>query len=133
MDITQNRKFSISREDYAVLSEFLSNNVSFVNDERCSALIDALKDAEKGDGNSNVVGLNSSVVIRDHKGLKYVYTVVLPELADHRKCQVSVFSLIGSALFGRTAGDEIFWDSAIGKRHFTILSVNQLKKMKLRT
>jgi transcription elongation GreA/GreB family factor len=78
-----------------------------------------------------VIRLNSEVIIRDKiVRLNYAYTVVMPELADHKQCKVSVFSAIGSALFGNSRGNDIYWKVPNGKRYFTIMAVSQYAFLK---
>lgn len=73
-----------------------------------------------------IVRLNSKVIIRDKIARpNYTYIVAMPELADHKQCKVSLFSTIGSALFGNSRGTDIYWETPKGKRYFTIMAVSQ--------
>lgn len=117
------------REDYIQLTDYLKRNSGLTHDERIVSLrrrIEKAKVLEDDDMPWDIVCLNTRVSIRDKAArLDYTYTVVLPGQADHRKCKVSVFSSIGSALFGYKRGDEVYWQTTNGNRYFTIVSVSQ--------
>jgi regulator of nucleoside diphosphate kinase len=123
-------KLILAKTDYQVLSDNLKKNKSTLNEKEFHWFSDKIKQAELRDDNDfpwEVIRLNSKVVIRDTIArLNYSYTIVLPEFADHRKCKVSVLSPIGSSLFGCRRGDNISWQTAGGKRFFTIMAVAQL-------
>ena len=129
---TQENKLIMVKEDYSHLTEYLRRNRGLINDEKIASLVSKIEEAEVLDEDDvpwDIVCLNTKVTIRDKAArLDYTYTVVLPAQADHRKCKVSVFSPIGSALFGYKRGDEIYWQTTNGKRYFTIVSVSQNAK-----
>lgn len=117
------------KKDYT----FLRNNLEAAkvplqalnNSSRLGSIADAVV-LEEDEFPWEVVRLNSKVIIRDKIArLNYTYTIVLPDEADHRKCKVSIFSPIGSALFGHRRGDDIFWQTPKGKRYFTIMAITQ--------
>ena len=120
------------KEDYNHLTEYLRKNRAAMNDENIASLVSRIEEAKVLDEDNlpwDIVCLKTRVTIRDKVArLDYTYTVVLPGQADHRKCKVSVFSPIGSALFGYKRGDEIYWQTTNGKRYFTIVSVSQNAK-----
>jgi transcription elongation GreA/GreB family factor len=123
----KNKKF-IAREDLDLLKNHLKKNKTIANDEKVNDISDFIGNAEliENDFPWEIVRLNSKVIIRDKIArLNYTYTVVMPELADHKQCKVSVFSVIGSALFGNRRGDDIYWKTPKGKRYFTIMAVSQ--------
>ncbi len=124
----QNKNLIIAKEDYHLLLAYLKNN-KMINGEKTSSILQIVQNAELIDNTDfpwEVVRLNSRVIIRDKiVRLNYSYTVVMPELADHKQCKVSVFSEIGRALFGTSRGNDIYWKTPAGKRHFTIMAVSQ--------
>lgn len=124
----QNKNLIIAKEDYHLLSEYLKNT-KMINGEKTSSILQTVENAELIDDTDfpwEVVRLNSRVIIRDKiVRLNYSYTVVMPELADHKQCRVSVFSEIGCALFGNSRGNDIYWKTPNGKRYFTIMAVSQ--------
>ena len=125
--IAQTSQLIVAREDHRALVQQIEKN-KFSYDGTASKLLQ-LEDAEVLDEAAfpwEVVRLNTKVIIRDKLArLNYTYIVVLPEFADHRKCKVSVFSPIGSALFGYRRGDDTYWLTPKGKRYFTIMAVSQ--------
>lgn len=126
---TNKNKRLIAREDLDLLSNHLKENKTSNIDETRNAISDFIANAELVEENDfpwEIVRLNSKVIIRDKIArLNYTYTVVMPELADHKQCKVSVFSGIGSALFGNRRGDDIYWKTPKGERYFTIMAVSQ--------
>ncbi|MBO9681135.1 MAG: GreA/GreB family elongation factor [Flavisolibacter sp.] len=124
----ENKKRIVAKEDHLLLTEYLKKN-KVVNGNKADSMLHVVENAElleNGDFPWEVVRLNSRVIIRDKVArLNYTYTVVMPELADHKQCKVSVFSEIGSALFGNSRGNDIYWKTPKGKRYFTIMAVSQ--------
>lgn len=124
----KNKKF-IAREDFDLLVNHLEKNKNIAIDAKVNGISDFIANAELIEGNDfpwEIVRLNSKVIIRDKIArLNYTYTVVMPQLADHKQCRVSVFSAIGSALFGNRRGDDIYWKTPKGERYFTIMAVSQ--------
>jgi regulator of nucleoside diphosphate kinase len=129
MFTNENKKF-IAKEDFNLLTDHLKQNKAVAVDEKYSSIIQFIENAELIEGNDflwEAVRLNSKVVIRDKIArLNYTYTVVMPELADHKQCRVSIFSVIGNALFGKHRGNDIYWKTPKGKRYFTIMAVSQM-------
>ncbi len=124
----ENKKRIIAREDHLLLTDYLKKN-KVVNGNKSDSILQVVENAElieDSDFPWEAVRLNSRVIIRDKIArLNYSYTVVMPELADHKQCRVSVFSEIGGALFGNSRGNDIYWDTPKGKRYFTIMAVSQ--------
>jgi regulator of nucleoside diphosphate kinase len=125
----ENKKLVLAKEDFDLLSNYLKNNKAIATDEKNSRMIRLIETAqlvEDADFPWEVVRLNSKVIIRDKIArLNYTYIVVMPDQADHKQCKVSAFSIIGSALLGNSRGNDIFWNTPKGKRHFTIMAVSQ--------
>lgn len=126
---TNENKKLIAKEDFDLLTEYLKKNKAIVTDQKNNAVIQFIKNAklvEESDFPWEIVRLNSKVIIRDKIArLNYTYTVVMPEHADHKQCKVSVFSVIGSSLFGNRRGNDIYWKTPKGKRYFIIMAVSQ--------
>lgn len=125
----ENKKLVLAKEDFDLLSNYLKNNKAVATDEKNSRMIRLIETAqlvEDADFPWEIVRLNSKVIIRDKIArLNYTYIVVMPNQADHKQCKVSAFSIIGSALLGNSRGNDIFWNTPKGKRHFTIMAVSQ--------
>lgn len=129
LTIKNNKKWIVAREDHLVLTEYLKKNKAIINDSKEHSILHVVENAELIEDSEfpwEAVRLNSRVIIRDKIArLNYTYTVVMPDLADHKQCRVSVFSEIGSALFGNSRGNDIYWKTPKGKRYFTIMAVSQ--------
>jgi transcription elongation GreA/GreB family factor len=124
----ENKKRVIAKADHLLLTEYLKKN-KIEKQPTAVPVLQALEHGELVDDHLfpwEFIRLNSKVVIRDKMArLNYTYTIVMPELADHRQCRVSVFSEIGSVLFGNSRGNDIHWNTPKGKRYFTIMAVSQ--------
>ena len=129
---TQTSKLIMHKDDFNALTGYINKNQSLLTNLQKDSLLENIEDAELMDGEDfpwEIIRLNTRVVIRDKVArYNFTYTLVLPEFADHRKCKVSVFSPIGSALFGRRRGDDTYWATPKGKRYFTIMAVSQSLK-----
>lgn len=128
MNIEESEKI-ITIDDFHLLTNFIKTNKAIAADQDNSTIIKFIENAtqvEEGDFPWDNVRLNSRVVIRDKMArLNYTYILVMPELADHKTCSVSVFSVIGRALFGSSRGKDIYWKTPKGKRYFTVMAVSQ--------
>lgn len=126
---TDSQKLVLATKDYQFLRSNIGNNNAMARETENSSLLGQLAEAEVLEESEfpwEVARLNSKVIIRDKQSrLNYTYTIVLPDEADHRKCNVSIFSPIGSALFGHRRGEDIFWQTPKGKRYFTIMAISQ--------
>ena len=126
---TNQKKLVIAREDFDLISDYLKKNSVVNGDKKNNTIIQRMENVqmiEDADFPWEIVRLNSKVIIRDKIArLNYTYIVVMPELADHKQCKVSLFSTIGSALFGNSRGTDIYWETPKGKRYFTIMAVSQ--------
>lgn len=126
---TQVTKLIMVKEDFQKITSYFNHNGAIISNVQNDSLLVKLHEAELVDLEDfpwEVIRLNTKVVIRDKDArYNFAYTVVLPEDADHRKCKVSVFSPIGSALFGYRRGDDTYWQTAKGRRYFTIMAVAQ--------
>lgn len=125
---TQASKLIMLKEDHDKLTSYTRKDKSLLSKLQDDSFLEILEKAELTDPDEfpwEVIRLNTRAVIRDKIArYNFTYTVVLPEDADHRKCKVSVFSPIGSALFGRRRGEDTYWNTPKGKRYFTIMAVS---------
>lgn len=116
---TDENKKLIAKEDFDLLTEHLKKNNAIATDQKNDPVIQFIKNAklvEESDFPWEIMRLNSKVIISDKIArLNYTYTVVMPELADHKQCKVSVFSVIGSSLSGNRRGNDIYWKTPRGK------------------
>ncbi len=126
--ISEANKLVVSRKDFQYIQNYINANnlpASVLGEASRLGKISEAEVLEESDFPWEVVRLNSKVIIRDKLArLNYTYTVVLPEEADHQKCKVSVFSPMGSAMFGYRRGDDIYWQTQKGKRYFTIMAIS---------
>jgi transcription elongation GreA/GreB family factor len=129
---TETKKLTIASADYELITGFLKNNSGVLKDDHNAKIFSRIEGAEVIDDEDfpwEFIRLNTKVIIRDTIArLNYTYIVVMPEDADHRKCKVSLFSPIGSALFGQKQGSDIYWQTTKGKRFFTIMAISQFAK-----
>ena len=73
---------------------------------------------------TDVVRLNSTVVIKEEKEDKMIQlTVVPPEKADARNKKISIISPIGTALIGFRKGEKVKWKAPAGTKTFMIMDV----------
>ena len=128
----QASKLIMAKDDFEKLIPYFSNHGAIISNLRNDSLLEKIHEAELVEAEDfpwEIVRLNTKVVIRDKEArYNFAYTVVLPEDADHRKCMVSVFSPIGSALFGYKRGDDTYWQTSNGRRYFTIMAISQGKQ-----
>ena len=72
----------------------------------------------------NIVTMNSRVLLREiSSGRETEITITYPRESDTLQKRVSVFSPIGSTLFGRDEGDIVSWKTPTGLGNFKILKV----------
>jgi transcription elongation factor GreA len=72
---------------------------------------------------SGVVGLGSTVVVRDQEGGEQTWRIVSSHEANAREGRLSAESPMATALLGRPAGKQISVSLPKGKRMLTIVSV----------
>jgi transcription elongation GreA/GreB family factor len=118
----------ISKADFDVLHHYLGANSEVACPLHVSELICGLGYATLIDDRHfpvDVVRLNSRTTIKEPATkLKYTYTVVMPQHADHKKCRVSIVSVLGASLIGRRVGEVIAWQTGNLNRLFMIVSVS---------
>lgn len=129
--VQQRRPTIVQRVSTARAEGDLSENFAYHDARRELAMVDGrvqtieamlrhavVIEATGGD----VVGLGSVVVVRDEYG-EATYTIVGQAEADVAAGRISMVSPLGSALMGRTVGDEVSYESPGGKRTATISAV----------
>jgi regulator of nucleoside diphosphate kinase len=122
----------ILKEDYDLLMNYAKTKKDLLNVEKINSswFLESLENARvlhREEFPRDVIRLNSKVILRDKVArYNYTYTVVLPEEADHRTGKVSVLAPIGASMFGFRQGEDVCWQSAIGKRMFIVMNVIQL-------
>jgi hypothetical protein len=118
----------ISKADFDVLNNYLCGIGEAACTSHVNQLMRSLEYASLVDDEDfpvDVVRLYSRATIKEPKRkLKYTYTVVMPEHADHKKCRVSIASMLGSSLMGRRTGEVIAWQTGELNRLFVIVSVS---------
>ena len=73
---------------------------------------------------SDVVTMNSTVRIRDHRTKRTEeFTLVYPDHADGLAGRVSVLAPLGLAVLGARVGDTVSWQVPAGTRTFTVEAV----------
>ena len=85
---------------------------------------DGLRKLEEDAGSAGVVGLGSTVVVRDGDGAEQTWQIVSSHDAAPREGRLSVESPIATALLGRGPGDEMSVTLPRGTRTLTVLSVS---------
>jgi regulator of nucleoside diphosphate kinase len=132
MTIQVKNNLIVVKEDYDLLMNYVKKSKNLFPNQKvyASNLLESIEKADvlnEGEFPKDMIRLNTRVTLRDKIArYNYVYTIVLPEEADHRKGKVSVLAPIGSALFGFRMGEDVNWQIHSGKRYFTIMAVTQL-------
>jgi regulator of nucleoside diphosphate kinase len=126
---TINKELVLRRDDYKLLISFLngSNSKTAFDPQNAEDLHAELKKAKlvnKDDFPSDVVGINSTVRVKDEdKGKIMEFTIVTPDRANIKEKRISVMAPIGTALIGFKKGQKVKWQVPSGKKTFTILEV----------
>ncbi|MES2623229.1 MAG: transcription elongation factor GreA [Patescibacteria group bacterium] len=112
-DLSENAEFSKAREDQAVI------------EDRISQLETVLANAEIVKvHHSSTVEVGTKVHLKKKGDTKsVVYTIVGSEEVDTEERKISLKSPIGSAVIGKTKGDEVEVKTPGGQLHFTITEI----------
>ncbi len=70
------------------------------------------------------VSLGSTVTVLNHKGARENYTIVGSAEADPKGGRISNESPVGTALLGKTVGDEVTVNAPAGTLRWTIVSID---------
>jgi transcription elongation factor GreA len=115
-DLKENSEYHDAKNDQA----HLETKIARLR-ERIAGAVIVEEDAAKKSG---VVGLGSTVVVRDGEGAEETWQIVSSHDAAPREGRLSVESPIATALLGRAEGDETSVTLPRGKRTLTVLSVS---------
>lgn len=119
----------LTKDDHEIIMSYIRRGLGAITFNRQDAeeLEGELKKAklvDKEELPSDVVRLNSKVVIREEKENKIMeLTVVTPEKANIKQMLISIMSPIGTALIGFRKGQRVRWKVPAGKKTFTIMEV----------
>ncbi|MDF1609324.1 nucleoside diphosphate kinase regulator [Hoeflea sp. YIM 152468] len=117
---------TMTRSDHERLSklaETLPAKTSFVADQLFVEL-DRARIVADGRISSNIVRMGSSLRFTSDLGEDRSVTLVFPGEADIAKNRISIFTPIGTALIGLSAGQSIDWTARDGRVHrLTVESV----------
>jgi transcription elongation factor GreA len=116
-DLKENSEYHDAKNDQA----HLETKIARLRERITDAVVVEEQDAAKTGG---VVGLGSTVVVRDQEGAEQTWRIVSSHDASPREGLLSVESPVSSALLGRTAGDEISVTLPRGTRTLTVLTVS---------
>jgi len=74
---------------------------------------------------SDMICIGSNVFLKDDNGEFFHYTIVSDQDADPMKDLISSSSRIGSALLGKTVGDEVSFSVHSGTRTIRIILIEE--------
>jgi len=114
-DLKENSEYHDAKNEQA----HLETKIARLRERIAGAVI-----VEAGATSSGVVGLGSTVVVKDGEGTEETWQIVSSHDAAPREGRLSVESPIATALLGRAAGDETSVTLPRGKRTLTVLSVS---------
>lgn len=119
----------LRKEDYDIMLAYVRGGTGKQYFDRYNAeeLEGELKKAkliEKEKFPADVVGLNSTVIIREEAAKKDMeLMLVVPDKADIKQRRISFLSPIGTALIGFRKGQRVQWSVPAGMKTFTIVDV----------
>jgi transcription elongation factor GreA len=114
-DLKENSEYHDAKNDQA----HLETRIARLREKITGAVV--VEEEPRGGG---VVGLGSTVVIRDQDGAEQTWKIVSSHDASPRDGRLSVESPVATALLGRVPGDETSVSLPRGTRAMTILSVS---------
>jgi transcription elongation factor GreA len=115
-DLKENSEYHDAKNDQA----HLETKIARLRERIADAVVVKEQDAKAG----GVVGLGSTVVVRDQDGAEQTWRIVSSHDASPREGLLSVESPVSTALLGRAAGDEISVTLPRGTRTLTVLTVS---------
>lgn len=122
-------KIKITDQDYVRLCNLITSLKQSKNGElkNISVLAEEIARAERVDPKQispEIVTMNSTVEIMDLDTSKsQIVSLVYPIDADFKKGNVSILSLVGSALLGYKAGSKISFEVPLGKKEMIIKKI----------
>jgi transcription elongation factor GreA len=114
-DLKENSEYHDAKNDQA----HLETKIARLRERIAGAVI-----VEEVASSSGVVGLGSTVVVRDGEGAEETWRIVSSHDAAPREGRLSVESPTATALLGRAEGDQTSVTLPRGKRTLTVLSVS---------
>jgi transcription elongation factor GreA len=114
-DLKENSEYHDAKNEQA----HLETKIARLRERIAGAVI-----VEEDAASSGVVGLGSTVVVRDGDGAEQTWKIVSSHDAAPREGRLSVESPTATALLGRAEGDETSVTLPRGKRTLTVLSVS---------
>jgi transcription elongation factor GreA len=114
-DLSENSEYHDAKNDQA----HLETKIARLREKIAGAVV-----VEEGStAAEGVVGLGSTVVVRDQEGPEQTWRIVSSHEANAREGRLSAESPLAVALLGRSAGEQISVSLPKGSRALTILSV----------
>jgi transcription elongation factor GreA len=114
-DLSENSEYHDAKNDQA----HLETKIARLREKIAGAVI--VEESPAGAG--GVVGLGSTVVVRDQDGAEQTWRIVSSHEADAREGRLSAESPVAVALLGRPEGEQISVSLPKGTRQLTIVSV----------
>jgi transcription elongation factor GreA len=114
-DLKENSEYHDAKNDQA----HLETKIARLREKIADAVIVEEVPAREG----GVVGLGSTVVVRDQDGAEQTWRIVSSHDADAREGRLSAESPVAVALLGRPPGEQISVSLPRGSRTLTIVSV----------
>ncbi len=114
-DLKENSEYHDAKNDQA----HLETKIARLREKITGAVVVADEAPRSG-----VVGLGSTVVVREPEGAEQTWQIVSSHDAAPREGRLSVESPMATALLGRAAGDQVSVSLPRGTRAMTIVSVS---------
>lgn len=113
-DLSENAEYHQTREDQGKL------------EERIAKIEQILRSSEVvSGGGGDTVGIGSKVIVKkESENEEKTYTIVGSEEADMKEGKISNRSPFGQALFGKSKGENVSFDTPKGKVNYKIVSVS---------
>ena len=116
-DLSENSEYDEARNEQAKVE---------VRIKELEALIQNAEVSDEDDFDEDVVGLGSTVRLTNN-GTEFTYSIVGSNEANPFEYKISDMSVIGKALIGKRAGDEIEVRTNAGQVMLSILEVSRVK------
>jgi len=113
-DLSENAEYHAAKEELTNVQKRIAR---IENTLSSSLIIDEAKMAH------DKVYLGATVTVEDSTGKRSEYTVVSAAEADPMDGLISSISPIGSALIGKSAGDEVSFDTPAGLKKVRVISI----------
>jgi regulator of nucleoside diphosphate kinase len=123
----------IKKEDFDIITTHIKTGLarhSFdgQNVMELEAELKKAKLVSSDDFPDTVVGLNSTVIIKDVKTNRvFSFTIVTPDRANIQQNRISVLAPMGTALLGFQKGQLVRWQVPSGEKKFIIMEVANMQ------